>query len=121
MTVEREAQIASSGLTPLEFMLQILRDKTKEDAARMYAAVHAAPYCHPKLAPVDKDGAKDIAGEWTVVRLSELIDADTAGNDATTTRLDPKGLPAPSGEAWERNIKGTFAVTLHSRTSRAHR
>ena len=72
VTVEREAQIASSGLTPLEFMLQNLRDKTKEDSVRMYAAVHAAPYCHPKLVTRSsraKTTTKDIAGEWTMVRL----------------------------------------------------
>ena len=69
----------------------------KDDKDRLTAAVHAAPYCHPKLAPVDKDGAKDIAGEWTVVaRLSELIDADPAGDNPTTTGMDPRDYQRPA-------------------------
>ena len=32
VTLKREAEIAASGLTPLEFMLQQLRDKTKDDS-----------------------------------------------------------------------------------------
>lgn len=44
---------ASEGLTPLEFMLQVLRDVTKDDAERMEAAKSAAPYIHPRLSAVD--------------------------------------------------------------------
>jgi len=50
VTAKREAEIAESGLTPLEYMLSILRDETQEVAARFEAAKQAAPYCHAKLA-----------------------------------------------------------------------
>lgn len=50
------AQIAASGLTPLDFMLKVLRDENRDAAERMDAAKAAAPYVHPRLAPVDKDG-----------------------------------------------------------------
>lgn len=43
----------ASGLTPLDYMLTILRDETQEDAARFEAAKAAAPYVHAKLASVD--------------------------------------------------------------------
>jgi hypothetical protein len=55
-TVAKQAQIAASGLTPLDFMLAVLRDEEKSFDARMDAAKAAAPYCHPKRAPVDSDG-----------------------------------------------------------------
>lgn len=56
VTAKREAEIASSGLTPLDFMLSVLRDESRELADRLYAAKNAAPYCHPKRVPVDGDG-----------------------------------------------------------------
>lgn len=55
-TAAKEAAIAASGLTPLEFMLNALRDDTREFAERMDAAKAAAPYVHPKRVPVDGDG-----------------------------------------------------------------
>ncbi len=45
-----EAAIAASGLTPLEYMLGVLRNPKKPRAERMQAAVAAAPYVHQRLA-----------------------------------------------------------------------
>ena len=56
VTLKREAEIAKSGLTPLEYMLQTLRDETLEHKERMEAATSAAPYCHPKLATIAHTG-----------------------------------------------------------------
>lgn len=47
---------AAEGILPLDFMLTILRDETKPYADRMDAAKAAAPYVHPKRAPVDGEG-----------------------------------------------------------------
>jgi hypothetical protein len=88
-TVERVQQIAESGITPLEYLLQVMRadvpPELKEQLAsaplsvetitalsgwhslRLAAAKDAAPYCHPKLAAVEvtgKDG-KDLIPEKT--------------------------------------------------------
>jgi len=43
-------------ISPLEYMLWLLRDEaaTKED--RKWAAFHAAPFCHSKLSAVDHAG-----------------------------------------------------------------
>ncbi len=49
-TAEREAEIEASGLTPLQHMLNILRDETASKQDRMWAAEKAAPYVHPRLA-----------------------------------------------------------------------
>lgn len=37
-----------SNLTPLEFLLEVMRDPEEERGRRMQAATLAAPYCHPK-------------------------------------------------------------------------
>jgi hypothetical protein len=55
-TAEKVAAVEASGLTPLDYMLSILRDATKDDYARMDAAKAAAPYVHAKLASVEHKG-----------------------------------------------------------------
>ena len=50
----REAAIAASGLTPLEYMLNTMRDEGKPLALRLDMAKAAAPYVHPRLASVEQ-------------------------------------------------------------------
>jgi hypothetical protein len=45
--------VYESGLTPLDFMLRVLRDEGQDQATRMDAAKAAAPYVHAKLASID--------------------------------------------------------------------
>lgn len=52
-TAEKAAEVEASGLTPLDYMLNILRDAEADDAKRMWAAEKAAPYVHAKLASVE--------------------------------------------------------------------
>ena len=54
----------ASGLMPLDFMLDMLRN-SEDDADRKWAAKEAAPYVHARLASVDV-GNK---GEALVVNL----------------------------------------------------
>ena len=53
---ERQAAIAASGLTPLDYMLAVLRDESADRHERMEAAKSAAPYVHPKLASIEHGG-----------------------------------------------------------------
>jgi hypothetical protein len=55
-TAAKAAQVEASGLTPLDFMLNILRDETETHDNRAWAAEKAAPYIHPKLAAVEHTG-----------------------------------------------------------------
>lgn len=58
-TAAKAAKIEASGLTPLDYLLSILRDAGAEQGVRIDAAKAAAPYVHPRLATVDlgnKDG-----------------------------------------------------------------
>ena len=51
-TVKMIAEVEESGLTPLDFLISVMRDETVPRAERMEAAAKAAPYVHPKLATV---------------------------------------------------------------------
>jgi hypothetical protein len=52
-TAARQAAIAASGLTPLDYLLCVMRDPQAPRAERLEAAKAAAPYVHPKLAPIE--------------------------------------------------------------------
>ena len=43
-----------SGITPLDYMLDIMRDPERTDAQRMEAARGAAPYVHARLAHIER-------------------------------------------------------------------
>src|SRR5262245_53584766 len=53
ITVARESEIASSGLTPLDYMLTVLRNPNEDPGRRLDAAKSAAPYCHHRLTSID--------------------------------------------------------------------
>jgi len=52
-TREIADKAAEGGVTPLEFMLKIMRDETAERAERLDMAKAAAPYIHPRLSAVE--------------------------------------------------------------------
>ncbi len=58
-TAERkriQEKAMAEGLTPLEYMLSILRDEKQEQSARFAAAKEAAPYIHNRLAAIEHKG-----------------------------------------------------------------
>lgn len=55
-SAEREAAIKASGLTPLDYMLNVLRDDMQPAERRDEMAKAAAPYVHPKLASIEQSG-----------------------------------------------------------------
>ena len=55
-TVETTKAVESSGLTPLDFMLQLMRDEGQPLPMRQDAAKNAAPYVHARLAAVELSG-----------------------------------------------------------------
>jgi hypothetical protein len=52
-TVERQAVIAASGETPLDYMIRVMRDETAPVERRDEMAKAAAPYVHPRLAAIE--------------------------------------------------------------------
>ena len=55
-TAKRESEIAKSGITPLEYMLKVMRDSKADAGRRDDMAKAAAPYVHPKLANMQHTG-----------------------------------------------------------------
>jgi hypothetical protein len=55
-TAEQVEAIASTGMTPLQYLTSVFQDVSADEARRIDAAKAAAPYCHAKLQPVDSDG-----------------------------------------------------------------
>ena len=65
-TAELARKLAEQGITPLEYMLQVMRKEPPDNAdpvtalsyqaMRFEAAKAAAPYVHPKLANVEHSG-----------------------------------------------------------------
>lgn len=51
-TIETQALAAESGITPLEYMLQVMRT-SGDGKERLAAASAAAPYVHAKLSSVE--------------------------------------------------------------------
>lgn len=65
-SAERAVKAAEQGLTPLEFMLNILRDEEQSSHDRFEAAKAAAPFVHPRLAAVEIAGALTMKQEEAV-------------------------------------------------------
>lgn len=55
-TRELQEKALEGGLTPLEYMLQVLRDKEESSERRMWASEKAAPYVHARLQAVEHSG-----------------------------------------------------------------
>lgn len=52
-TAETQRAVEESGLTPLEFMLQVMRDPGAEMRERMTMAAAAAPFVHARLSSIE--------------------------------------------------------------------
>ena len=72
-TAAREAEVEASGLSPLAYMLSILRDEEASTESRRWAATSAAPFVHPRLAQQRFEGP---GGTNIVVELVRFIDPE---------------------------------------------
>lgn len=89
-TREIADKAASEGITPLEFMLQMMRSELPESedprvmldamAMRFEAAKAAAPYIHPKLSAVEMNAKVQTRSlEEELAELNEEAHGDAAG------------------------------------------
>lgn len=51
-TAARQAEVAASGETPLDYMLRVMRDEMADEKRRDDMAKAAAAYTHPKLSSI---------------------------------------------------------------------
>jgi hypothetical protein len=87
-TREIADKAAEGGMTPLEFMLQILRDPSKPEDMRLDAAKSAAPYVHPRLTSVEAHISHDISN----------LDDDDLDRELERARSEAQGIGAAAGE-----------------------
>lgn len=72
-TAELQKAVAESGVTPLDYMLSVLRDVNNDPKERLAAANMAAPYVHAKLASVEVSGKGGGPVMFAVSSLDERI------------------------------------------------
>lgn len=60
---------AQEGITPLEFMLQVMRDEEAERSERLDMAKAAAPYIHPRLSSIEANVEAQVAGITKIERV----------------------------------------------------
>lgn len=61
MNEEARLKAAEGGITPLDYMLGVLRDSEADVQRRDDMAKAAAPYLHAKLASIEHHGSEDEA------------------------------------------------------------
>jgi hypothetical protein len=75
------ASAAAGNLSPVDYMLSILRDETQSQGDRMDAAKAAAPYLHARLSGVKHSGELAMRHEDA---LNELDDARKTNSRKTS-------------------------------------
>lgn len=72
-TREIATRVAEEGITPLEFLLRVMRDEAQQLERRIDAAKSAAPFVHAKLSAVEHSGAADapVVAEIRMVPVSK--------------------------------------------------
>lgn len=90
-TQEIVAAAAAEGVTPLEFMLEVLRDPTKTFDDRFKAAIQAAPYMHPRLAAVQHSG--DAENPLESLQRVEIHVVDSQSERPTRVYTSPATRP----------------------------
>lgn len=73
-TKELQEAVAASGITPLDYMLQVLRDENADEARRDDMARAAAPYIHARLSAVEVGGrgGGPIEGKISIVLVDPV-------------------------------------------------
>lgn len=80
------AEALEQGVTPVEYMLGILRDEDADQKERQWAAEKCAPYIHPRPAPIPRTVEIDLPDLRSVESIKTAVEkvvAETAlGNIA---------------------------------------
>jgi len=70
-TQEITAAALKGGVTPLDYLLGVLRNDESSDKDRFAAAVAAAPFVHPKLSAVEHSGEMKMSHEQAIDELED--------------------------------------------------
>jgi len=104
---EQAKAIIESGLTPLEFMMRIVRDSQYSVDQRLEAAAKAAPYVHARLAitQLDINDSRLLSAEERRARVLELLGSNQVarligrGGAGVTDAQALDVLPGPGAAA----------------------
>jgi hypothetical protein len=88
-TAEARAAAEPTGILPVDYMLQVIRDPSADQRRRDAMAVAAAPYLHPKLGAIDAKltpAASETSAERPTILVEFVVpgaahspDQETAG------------------------------------------
>jgi hypothetical protein len=84
-SIKRQEQVYATGLAPLDFMLEVMRNEDNPRDVRLEAAKAAAPYVHPKLATLQTNVS--LSGKLT---LEQLVAGSIAAS-ATAASVEADG------------------------------
>lgn len=87
-------EVRKKGDTPLEYMLNVMRDETVDSKRRDSMAAAAAPYLHPKLSTATLNVKQ--AGSLSELSTDELIAALHARRDSSGTAAPETGNGKPN-------------------------
>lgn len=102
-SVTRQKRVAEGGQTPLDYMLEVMRDGKADASRRDEMARAAAPYVHPRLATTTHQGKN--GGPIQTVDLTNMSPDDLDRLEALFGPLagaagdDAEDDPAGEGEA----------------------
>lgn len=74
-TAEVIAEAMGAGKTPLEFLLETMRNEALDHKDRAWAAEKAAPFMHPRPAPMERTVSLDLPDTSTVEGIDKALDA----------------------------------------------
>jgi hypothetical protein len=74
-TAEVIAEAMAAGKTPLEFLLETMRNEDLDHKDRAWAAEKAAPFMHPRPAPMERTVSLDLPDTSTVEGIDKALDA----------------------------------------------
>lgn len=69
-TEAQRVAVIASGLSPLDYLLSVMRAEGEDVDSRLEAAKAAAPYVHPKLANIELTGADKGPIQIKIVRFT---------------------------------------------------
>ena len=80
----------AEGLSPLDYILKVMRDEGKTEAERLDAAKAAAPYMHPRLQAIEHSGEIISKHEQDLEELEKLaqVNTDIAAASSSDHELD---------------------------------
>ena len=74
-SVDAIAKAMAGGISPVEYMLGIMRDDNADLKERAWAAEKVAPYVHSRPAPLERKVAIDLPDTSTVSGIDKALDA----------------------------------------------